>query len=626
MTVAPMTVALAPDFRKLFEAFPGMYVVLARDLSIVAVNDAHLVSTMRKRENVIGRNVFEAFPDNPDDPTADGVQNLRASLARVVRFRAQDQMAIQRYAIRKPEGGFVQRYWKILNSPLRGEDGTVQYIVNHAEDVTELHDLTEQQRLSAVLLRKQEELRVSQEVARIGTFEWNIETGVIEWFAGEALYGLPVGGLDSFEAWTNRIHVEDRPIAERSVRVAMETGEFNGEWRSVWPDGAAHWIAVRGTVARSAAGKPMRMVGATIDITIRKESDLLRTQLAAIVDSSDDAIISRSLDGTILSWNTSAERIFGYSAEEVVGKGLMLLVPPDKIEEEEVAIAERLRRGEGVDHIESVRVTKDGRRIDVSITLSPMRDGSGKVFAASMICRDITAQKHIEEQAALANQELETFSYSVSHDLRAPLRGIDGWSLALKEDFGDKLNERGLEYIDRVRSETQRMGNLIDDLLRLSSITQAQVRPTRVNLSDLALAAEVRLREASPVRNVEFVIEPGLYVRGDSGLLNAALTNLIDNAWKFTGKLPAARIHFGRTEKDGLPVFFLGDNGAGFDMAYASKLFSPFQRAHKTSEFPGTGVGLATVQRVMHRHGGRIWVESRIDLGTTFFFTLESCL
>ena len=225
-------------------------------------------------------------------------------------------------------------------------------------------------------------------------------------------------------------------------------------------------------------------------------------------------------------------------------------------------------------------------------------------------------------QLEAANRELEAFSYSVSHDLRAPLRGIDGWTLAFLEDYAHGLDDQGRTYLERVRTETQHMGQLIDDMLSLSRVGRAEMQREPVDLTAMARAIIGRLRETGPERLVEFVIQEGLTAVGDPQLLEIALSNLLDNAWKFTGKRPGGVIEFGRMQLEGQPVFFVRDNGAGFDLAYADKLFGAFQRLHKASEFPGTGIGLATVQRILHRHGGRVWAEAAVDQGATFYFTL----
>lgn len=226
-----------------------------------------------------------------------------------------------------------------------------------------------------------------------------------------------------------------------------------------------------------------------------------------------------------------------------------------------------------------------------------------------------------------ANQELEAFSYSVSHDLRAPLRGIDGFSQALLEDCSAQLDAQGREYLQRIRSGVQRMGRLIDDLLSLSRLTRREIHFQAVNLTAIARSVLEELRAADAERNVHVEIGEVGQVTGDAGLLSAALENLFTNAWKFTSKKPDARIEFGAfTQKDahGLAerVYFVRDNGAGFDMAYSDKLFGAFQRLHGVSEFGGTGIGLATVRRIIHRHGGRIWAAGEVGKGATFYFTL----
>jgi light-regulated signal transduction histidine kinase (bacteriophytochrome) len=228
-------------------------------------------------------------------------------------------------------------------------------------------------------------------------------------------------------------------------------------------------------------------------------------------------------------------------------------------------------------------------------------------------------------QLSAANQELEAFSYSVSHDLRTPLRHIDGFSKMLLEDCADQLNERGSDYLMRVRRAAQRMGQLIDDLLHLSRVTRTSLYRQQVDLSQKAAAIAAQLQQSEPNRQVEFQIADGLIANSDARLLQIVLENLLGNAWKYTAKHQSARIEVGSMwHTDGYPIYFVRDDGAGFDMAYAHQLFVPFQRLHTTREFPGTGIGLATVQRIIQRHGGRIWAESAVELGATFYFTLGS--
>lgn len=238
---------------------------------------------------------------------------------------------------------------------------------------------------------------------------------------------------------------------------------------------------------------------------------------------------------------------------------------------------------------------------------------------------EISVRKVAEERLEAANKELEAFSYSVSHDLRAPLRSIDGFSQALLEDYADKLDEHGKGYLRRVRAASQKMAQLIDDMLKLSRVTRAELSREEVNLSALVQEVAAGLRLAQPSRKVDVTVASGLRARGDSKLLYIALENLLGNAWKFTGKRSSgARIEFGITEHNGGSAYFVRDNGVGFDMAYVDKLFGAFQRLHGSNEFPGTGIGLATVQRVINKHGGKVWAEGEVEKGATFYFTLPS--
>jgi signal transduction histidine kinase len=245
------------------------------------------------------------------------------------------------------------------------------------------------------------------------------------------------------------------------------------------------------------------------------------------------------------------------------------------------------------------------------------------------LAETMTVLKYKTAQLQETNRELESFSYSVSHDLRSPLRGIDGWGLALIEDYGAQLDATAHTYLERIRHDTQRMGHLIDDLLQLARVTRSEIKHEAVDLSALAHTIAERLQQAHSGRRIEFLIQPGLNTQGDPRLLEIALTNLLDNACKFTSPRPEARIEFGETlvevpETSVLQrAYFVRDNGVGFDMTHAQRLFGAFQRMHKTSEFQGTGIGLATVQRIVHRHGGKVWADAKLDQGATFYFSLS---
>jgi light-regulated signal transduction histidine kinase (bacteriophytochrome) len=275
----------------------------------------------------------------------------------------------------------------------------------------------------------------------------------------------------------------------------------------------------------------------------------------------------------------------------------------------------------------AMRATPTGNRDEPDILIqafNAMLEQIQERDAALQKAHDELEQR-VEErtaQLAAANKELEAFSYSVSHDLRAPLRSIDGFSLALIEDYAKRLDNEGKEHLRRIRAATQRMGTLIDDLLNLSRMTRAEIRKEIVNLSALAHSVAQGLREAQPERQVEFRIEDRLEAQADAHLLRVVLENLLGNACKFTSKKTLACVEFGKTQCNGSSAYFVRDNGAGFDPAHTNRLFGAFQRLHGTTEFPGTGIGLATVQRIIRRHGGQIWAEGAVEKGATFYFSL----
>jgi PAS domain S-box-containing protein len=516
------------------------------------------------------------------------------------------------------------------------------------------------------------------------------------------------------------------------------------------------------------SGDTVTFCGFITDITERKRGELASAQLAAIVSSSDDAIVGTGLDGIIESWNAGAERLFGYSAGEMRGRSVAPLIPFEG-PEEEANMLERIGRGEGVQHFEGIRQAKDRRLINVSVAISPIKDSTGKIVGASKVLRDITERKRAEEQlrvsskeivelkAALdehaivaitddrgiityvndkfceisrypreellgqdhrlinsghhpkefirelwgtiahgrvwhgelknkakdgsfywvdttivpflneagkprqyvavraditkhkaaeseilrlntaleervakrtteletANRELEAFSYSISHDLRAPLRAVNGFADIALEDFGSQLPEACRSLLVRVRDRGRLMGQLIDDLLEFSRLSQQSLRRQPVNVTALVHAVLDELTPQSEGRQMDVQVGELPECLADPALAKQIWVNLLSNAIKYTRDQELAIVEVGCVREKGENVFFVRDNGVGFDMQYANKLFGVFHRLHRDEEFEGTGVGLAIVQRIVHRHGGRVWAEAELDRGATFHFTLE---
>ena len=357
----------------------------------------------------------------------------------------------------------------------------------------------------------------------------------------------------------------------------------------------------------------------------------------ALADTAKDAIISADSRGNIIYFNPGAEHIFGSPASRVIGQPLTLLMPERFHAAFWRGLERFLSKGEARvigTTAEFAGRTVEGREFPLELSLATWKTGEGIFFTA--IIRDITRRKRAEEkiktlnedlkrrsaELEAANKELKTFAYSVSHDLRAPLRAIDGFSAALVTNSWEKLDPRSKNDLQRVRAASQRMGQLIDDMLALSRVTRSEMRCSAVDLSALAENILGELQKGQPERRAEFFVTPQLVVNADSNLLRIALENLLGNAWKFTSKRPQAQIGLGLTSHDGKPAYFVRDNGAGFDMADAGKLFGAFQRLHRVAEFEGTGIGLATVQRIIHRHGGMVWAEGEVEKGATFYFTL----
>ncbi len=335
--------------------------------------------------------------------------------------------------------------------------------------------------------------------------------------------------------------------------------------------------------------------------------------------------------------NEAATRQYGYSKDEFSRMTLVDLWPEDDVPRN-LGNLKRTDSGAVLTHQTRHR-RKDGTVINVELLASPLADPRRplRIVLAADVTERIRAEEEIRKlnaeldqrviertrQLEMANEELESFSYSVSHDLRAPLRSMEGFSRALLEDCAARLDDTGRDYLRRICAAAQRMAALIEDLLVLSRVSRAEMRNDDVDLSTLAMEIVEELRRQEPGRKVRVKIEPGMTARGDPSLVRIALQNLLHNSWKFTADNPAPAIEVATARDAGKPVFFVRDNGAGFDMAYSDRLFGAFQRFHTSAQFPGTGVGLATVRRIVRRHGGEIWAEAAVERGATFYFTLD---
>jgi PAS domain S-box-containing protein len=624
------------------------------------------------------------------------------------------------------------------------------------------------QHQTVALRESEEQRRLALEAARIGTWNRDLVTGRITWDAQQhRLFGLQPGNFPgSLDDVRNLIHPEDRQRFSDALAEALRSkSELNVEFRVFWPDGSLHHLVYRGQGFYADDGRPLSLTGITVDATERRQTEEIRSFLAAIVNSSDDAVIGKDMQSRVVSWNTGAERMFGYSALEMLGQSITRVLSPDR-PDEETAIQEEVKRGQ-IRHFETIRVRKDGQPIHVSLTVSPIKNSRDEIIGISSIARDITerqrAQAALEEHAATlreqsqmldlanimardlqdrvilwnagmekmygwakaealgrvshelfrtcfpqpletirqtlfrdghwegelvhrrkegdplfvasqwivhrdpagkpiailevnndvtgrksaeeqvlrlnseleqrvrdrtaeltsANQEMEAFTYSVAHDLRAPLRHIDAFARILDEDFATNLPPDARHYLENIRAGSRNMSRLVDDLLNLARVGRHELKRRATPLKEIVGQVIADLKSETQGRSIEWHVEPLPTVQCDPGLMKQVFANLLSNAVKYTRPRSIAVIEVGLQKHNGEPIVFVRDNGVGFSMKYADKLFGVFQRLHRAEEFEGTGVGLATVDRIIRKHGGSVWAEAETDKGATFYFTLE---
>lgn len=895
------------NFQWLFESAPGLYLVLLPDLTIVAVSNAYLQATMTKREDVLGRNLFDVFPDNPDDPAATGVSNLRTSLNVVLQNKTAHTMAVQKYDIRRPDGSFEERFWSPLNKPVLDDKNEVMYIIHRVEDVTEFVRLKKQEARqseltkdlrdrvekmeSEIYIRAQEIQERENQIQTIFNaapdavividqngiiVKWNPQAEILFGWSANELTGkllsetiIPPRYRDAHEAGlshflktgegrvlgktieiqainknniefdvslsisptkvngsylfigfvrdiTERKKSEEKLEASRKMfstifyqspvmntitdavsgkyidvndsfaefcgfpkeeitgktsldlhlvprpghRAAIiESIKANGFARDVqievrarnseikWVSTSAHAVNINGKDC---------FLTAMIDITERKQAE---EKFRGLLESAPDAMIIADKQGNIILVNRQTELLFGYKKEELTGKPVELLVPQDikdNLKEHRADYYQQPKLSSMGAGLELYAVRKDRTKFPVEISLSPLETPEGMLVSAairditrrkrneaiiqkqkqdiqdfidsmstlcakvttegrllmvnkpamlatglsmeellktnflegnwwtynaevhSRVCdafkkvcsgiavnydenififgqvlpinfslipilgidgevdyivaegRDISALKLTEaelqkqtSELETANKELEAFSYSVSHDLRAPLRIIDGYTEIIVSDYGKILDEEGNRLLGIVTANVRRMGRLIDDLLNLSRLGRKELTIHRIDMNQLVdsvIAEQVALK----TKQYDIQIEKLEQADADSNLIRQVWINLISNAIKFSAEKDKPSIKISSRHTGNEIIYSIQDNGVGFNMKYADKLFGVFQRLHKMTEFEGTGVGLALVQRIITRHGGRVWAEAEVDKGATFFFSLPS--
>jgi len=459
-------------------------------------------------------------------------------------------------------------------------------------------------------------------------------------------------GAEDFYGWTRQdavgkpcfdlLHTEFPEPSEELLAELLKTDRWEGELKQTNAQGLRVIVASRWSLRRDDQNQPVAILETSNDITARKrreeEIQALNQELAKqlrLLDQTHDSIMFRDMNGRITYWNRGAKELYGWNAEEAIGKAshvLLKTIFPAPLQEID---AELLRTGvwDG-----ELRHTKsDGTEVVVASRWSLARDEKTQPIVMET-SNDITERRRREDEVRKLNQELtnraaqldssnrelEAFAYSVSHDLRAPLRHMAGFTELLQKSAAASLNEKSQRYLTIIMEAATRMGSLIDDLLAFSRISRAETHRSIVDLDQLVKEVVAEVRQDAKGRNIAWQIDPLPACYGDRAMLRLVLTNLVGNAIKFTRTRSHAEIEIGCTKQDGDPVLFVRDNGVGFDMKYADKLFGVFQRLHPQESFEGTGIGLATVQRIIHRHGGRTWAEGKVDGGATFYVSLPT--
>ncbi|HEB02036.1 MAG TPA: PAS domain S-box protein [Nitrospirae bacterium] len=520
---------------------------------------------------------------------------------------------------------------------IKDADGELMY---YAVNVL---DITERKRAEEKLGESKSNLAMAQKMARIGSWEYNSVTNKCIW-SDETyrLFGFEPQEFEiTYKYYLDAIlHPEDRERVVEEVNNALEhDDEYEGEYRIITKDGRVLTMHSIAKLYRDSNGNTVRMIGSIQDITERKQvEDELKKSNERFRLALDNSKITVFNQDSELRYTWVYNPAPGLSPDFVVGKTDHDLVP----DEDARVLTEMKRRvlETGVLEHGTIRFTIEGVPSYHDLNVEPLRDENERIVGVIGVSTNITDIKHAEKEIQelneeleervksrtaeleTANQELESFAYSVSHELRAPLRSIDGFSHAIVNQHSESMDDEALGLFKRVRAASQKMASLIDGLLELSRLSRTEMSIFEVDLSRLARASVEYLRNTEPGRNVSIEIMDGLTAKGDRKLLQTAIQNLINNAWKFTSGVKDALIEFGREDREGRQVFYIRDNGAGFKMDYSDKLFGLFQRLHSVEEFSGTGVGLAAVKRIIARHGGKVWATGEEGKGSTFYFTL----
>jgi len=547
----------------------------------------------------------------------------------------------------------------VLEYEIVGRRGTRRWMETHAVPLqipgerTTVHlsvtrDISDRRQMEMALRDGEEKFRLLTENIREVFFIHTADLAEILYVspAYETIFGVSCESLyENPRSWRDVVHPDDRDRVSESLEAQKRGGEFRQEYRIVRPDGAVRWIRSRSFPVYSGGGELLRHVGIAEDISDGKEAEIRRRRAEeryrCLVSATAQVIWTTDAEGRMVEPQASWEAHTGQGREEYWDWGWREAVHPEDRDRVTRVWTEALENCDTYQNECRIR-GRDGDYRYFWVRGVPVIEDDGSIREWVGACTDITERQRAEREIRqlnneleyrvrertaelmAINEELEAFSYSVSHDLRSPLRAVSGFSQVLLERYEGRLDDRGVHYLRRIQAAAGRMGELIDDLLSLSRVTRTQLRRTPFDLSEIAREIVADLREAEPERPVEWAIAPDIFAYGDRRLLRIVLENLLNNAWKFSRFRNPARIELNAVpiNRGDEMIYFVRDNGVGFDPALADRLFCAFGRLHRAEEFPGTGIGLATTQRIVHRHGGRVWAIGEPEAGAIFYFSL----
>lgn len=595
-------------FRVITEAAPILVWMAGTDKLCFYFNKSWLDFVGRTLEQEVGNGWAEGV--HPEDFD-------RCLQIYVTSFDARQPFEME-YRLRHHSGEY--RWILDHGVPRYAPDGTFEGYVGGCLDIHDQREAAEAVRIASENLRESEErLRLAQQVGTIGTFEWNLQTNVNRWTPElEAIYGLWPGEFTGTqEAWEQLLHPEDRAAAIGQVQMGFETGApVQGEWRAVWPDGSVHWILGRWQVFRDHSGQAIRMTGVNIDITSRKEAEQVQRRLAAIVESSDDAIVGKDLTGIVTSWNRGAERMFDYSAKEMIGRPITTIIPAE-LHHDEQKILDTITRGERIERRQTVRMTRRGERMDVSLTVSPVRDEAGRVIGAASIARDITQEKKTEQALRMTERlaSVGRMAATVAHEINNPLESVTNLVYLAK---GCAVREDVQKYLKTIDEELDRVSHLTKQTLGFYREAKA---PSAVRIGPMVDSLVSFFTTRARNKGIEIVREirqdPEIYAV--AGEIRQVVTNLLSNSIDAVGSGGLIRIRIGATcihdnEAPGVRIT-VADSGPGISPSIRLRLFEPF---FTTKTDVGTGLGLWVCSNIVKRHHGAIRVKSSTTPGKSW--------